>query len=123
MKNLKFLSMMFMLMVALASFTACSDDDENSSNPLIGTWVQNHTSSDVRYSTFTFKADGTGSEKVTIIETKNATDYPFSYSYSGKDESLNITYNDGDVMRCTVSVTGKTLVLNLSSTIISLTKQ
>lgn len=123
MKNLKFLSMMLMLMVSLVSFSSCSDDDDDANNPLIGTWVQNHVSSDRAYATFTFKSNGTGSHKVTETETNVSTDYPFSYSYSAKDEILSIAYNDGDIMRCNVSVTGKTLVLNFSDDIISLTRQ
>lgn len=124
-KNL--LHLMAIMMVAMLSlgFASCSsdDDDDDNGNPLIGTWVENHTSDDYSYSTFTFKSDGTGAEKVTVIQTKNTREYPFSYSYNSKDYLLSLTYNDGDKMRCNVSVTGKTLILNFDDDIISLTKQ
>lgn len=101
MKNLKFLSMMLMLMVGLVSFSSCDDDDNDLAtdgygNPLIyGTWKFD-SRSDENWDTenrdviqnVTFKNDGTGSISGTEIVPNKTTTITASFVYV-------LTWKDG----------------------------
>lgn len=52
--------MLACLFVSFTAFTACSDDDKQSENSLVGVWEEIEYDDDEPY-VFTFKADQTGS--------------------------------------------------------------
>ena len=76
-------------MVAMMSLslTACGDGDEDdtggggrsSSNPLVGTWRYNHSSSD--YCTYTFNSSGSGN----FVHPSQDVNDPFNYRITSYD--------------------------------------
>ena len=60
MKTLRFIGMAIVAIIMSVNFAACSDDDEDDNNPLIGTWINSEGNTTM---TWIFKANGTGVEK------------------------------------------------------------
>lgn len=82
------------------NFAACSDDDEEDTpnNPLIGTWQEDGLgesgSDDITdYIEWTFKTDGTGTER-NFYRGEWEDTYPFKYSYDSKTSILVVNYGE-----------------------------
>lgn len=118
-KTLNFLT--WMLVMALAvSFSSCKDDDEETStNILVGTWVSTETDSttgDVYTETWIFNNDETGTYRET--ETGVGTNYnsteTFTYIYDSTTGLLLIFYDSDNGNRYYsyyVTVSGTRLLL------------
>ena len=130
MKNLKFLSMMLMLMVGLISFSACDDDDDNSftdknGNPsIVGTWKydsrsdKDWTNEDrIIVQSITFKNNMEGEVKIyekerTQKEANYMTSFIYSLTWSDRGVgSLSIRQLEGYVF----NLTNETYTLNNSA--------
>lgn len=108
MKNLKFLSMMLMLMVGLVSFSACSDDDDDNNAALdkdgnvsiLGSWTysseddQTWNSKNTLIETLTFNNNNTGKVTGTITRVDPASGNSATNSLSGVFD-YQLTWNNG----------------------------
>lgn len=119
----------FLMMAMCVSFlSSCSDDDDDESGQsIVGTWVEDLTSGTSGIvTTFTFKSDGSGVmlERVYVDNQALTTELKFSYTYNASTGVIRLKFdNDGTLYSGDVSITGKTLVLRYDGTYYSLTKQ
>ena len=90
-KNFYYLSLVFGIMAGLILFTACSsDDDESSSNPLVGTWRAEVTSKgQLRYWDLTFTSDYKFSYIDTYVESGKIGDEDYG-TYTVKNDTVTI---------------------------------
>ena len=100
-KTVKFLSWMFVVMLAAVSFVSCGDDDDKkdgdlggggATKSLIGTWKHTFSSG---YIIMTFKADGSGSEFEYDSESESWSDV-FTYVYDASSGKLLTRYSEED---------------------------
>lgn len=98
MKQIKFLAILFMAIVTCASFSACSDDDEDGGNvsDIVGTWYATVGNGKASIS-LTFNNDKTG---ILDYEWDNINYhrviYSFTYTFSGGKINCNGTSVDSD---------------------------
>lgn len=133
MKKFLFSVMPFLMMaMCVFTFSACSDDDDDSGSngsAIVGTWVERFDySSYVGVTTFNFNADGTGvkSYRQEYSDNPGLTQDPvsFYYTYNGETGAITLKFeNDGTLYSGTASITGKTLVLKYGGTYYTLSKQ
>lgn len=92
-----------MMMVAMLSisFVSCSDDDDDVSNSIVGTWRYEE---DDYYEVITFKSDGTGTW--TEYELGDYDSVFFTYTYDYTSMVLVMRYEDGDTEKSKVQITG-----------------
>ena len=95
MKTLRFIGMAIVAIIISVNFAACSDDDEDDNNPLIGTWINSEGNATM---TWTFKANGTGVEKYDDNEAGSELHevYSFTYTYDINSSILTINYGESD---------------------------
>jgi uncharacterized lipoprotein YehR (DUF1307 family) len=95
MKTLRFIGMALVAIIISVNFAACSDDDEDDNNPLIGTWINSEGNATM---TWTFKANGTGVEKYDDNEAGSELHevYSFTYTYDINSSILTINYGESD---------------------------
>ena len=95
MKTLRFIGMAIVAIIISVNFAACSDDDEDDNNPLIGTWINSEGNATM---TWTFKANGTGVEKYDDNESGSELHevYSFTYTYDINSSILTINYGESD---------------------------
>jgi uncharacterized lipoprotein YehR (DUF1307 family) len=95
MKTLRFIGMAILAIIISVNFAACSDDDEDDNNPLIGTWINSEGNATM---TWTFKANGTGVEKYDDNEAGSELHevYSFTYTYDINSSILTINYGESD---------------------------
>ena len=95
MKTLRFIGMAIVAIIMSVNFAACSDDDEDDNNPLIGTWINSEGNATM---TWTFKANGTGVEKYDDNEAGSELHevYSFTYTYDINSSILTINYGESD---------------------------
>ncbi|MCM1313187.1 MAG: hypothetical protein NC206_09060 [Bacteroides sp.] len=129
MKTLKYFSILLMTLLFSVNLTSCSDDDDDEpSNPLIGTWVERYqpsASTGYVVTTFKFEKDGTGVQTTRIESSSSGfTLDPVSFLYSYKDGDISIKFED-DVMLYsgTAKITGSVMILKYGNTYYTLTKQ
>ena len=79
MKTLRFIGMAIVAIIISVNFAACSDDDEDDNNPLIGTWINSEGNATM---TWTFKANGTGVEKYDDNEAGSELHEVYSFTYT-----------------------------------------
>ena len=98
MKAMKFYGMAIIMALVSVCLTACSsDDDGTSNNPIVGTWVYTdyHYDGNVYIEKITFKADGTG-----VVEYYNQKDekdlHPETFKYTLTDTTITFDYGDGN---------------------------
>ena len=95
------------------NFIACSDDEEQSDNPIVGTWITETPTDDGRYSSITYKADGScfwkdyKKEDPNYIETDNG-------KYQVDGNKLSIWWESekefDEPWTCTFTISGNRMV-------------
>lgn len=95
MKTLRFIGMALIAIIMSVNFVACSDDDDENNNPLIGTWINSEGNTTM---TWTFKTNGTGVEKYDDNEAGSELHevYSFTYTYDINSSILTINYGESD---------------------------
>lgn len=123
---------MLAMIACSVAFVSCSDDDdddsENSSKNIVGTWVENYqySSSETLITTFTFKANGSGTmtERLEYSDGSGLTSDPvsFSYAYDGTS-TIQLKFADNNTLYTgTATITGNTLILTFGGTYYTLIK-
>ena len=109
MKTLRFLGMTLLMVMLAVNFTACSDDEDESNSPIVGTWIGGEVGFDLK-ELLTFNNNGTGqwdedSFNYTTNSNKVVIDYgdgaPETWTYSVSSNILNMTAEDGVKYRFT----------------------
>ena len=103
------MSLLVGLVVNMMCLTACGDDDDDS-NPLIGTWYVNDDDGD--NSEITFFKDGT--YVVTSKTQKSGTETERA-TYKTEGNKLVIIWSDGEVSNWTYSISGNKLTITRPS--------
>ena len=102
MKTLRFLGMTLLMVMLAVNFTACSDDEDEPSSPIVGTWVGGEVGFNFE-ETLTFNNNGTFN--YTTNSNKVVIDYgdgdPETWTYSISSNTLNMTAEDGVEYRFT----------------------
>ena len=95
MKTVRVIFMAILAIIMSVNFAACSDDDEDDNNPLIGTWINSEGNTTM---TWIFKANGTGVEKYDDNEVCSELHdvYSFTYTYDINSSILTINYGESD---------------------------
>lgn len=107
-KRISILSLLMGLFVCVSVFTSCSKDDDNdsSSNPIVGTWyTESEPKGYLQYEEITYNSDGTctyrryKSDKTTISDTDSGT-------YKVEGNKLTTVWADGEIFTTTFSISG-----------------
>lgn len=102
--SFKSIFMLLMLFVSVASFTSCKDDKDDKgagSNELVGKWYDDEYPNDY----VVFNADGSGYSYV--VDGRDTYKDYFRYSYSNKNETLTLYWEDDDTEVLEIEWLGK----------------
>lgn len=108
MKNLKFVLIMF---VALTAAISCSDDSDDMTNPIVGTWVLSE--SDVGFEISleaTFKENNQGTMIATVNFGGESASENSSFTWSTEGDQLTMTM-DGETEVSTYMIVGNKLTI------------
>ena len=89
MKKLKNLLLVSIVMIGVATLTACDKKEENK-DPLIGTWEYNDN---YMIATFVFEENGKGTYTLSSGDNKST----LEIKYEKDDKNISITYGDATV--------------------------
>ncbi len=107
-KTFILMGLLFGLVVNMMSLTACGDDDDNS-NPLVGTWYINEDNGD--YEEITFFDDG---KCVHFTESQKYGKETFAGTYKADANKLLLMWSDGDTLTLTYSISGNKMTTTKS---------
>ena len=121
MKTLRFIGVALLAVLMSVSFSACGgDDDDNSSNPLVGTWVglagesgwtSNHK--------IIFNSNGTGSWN----QWSDKSSFTDPFNYTCTETVITIDFGDGSAEQWRYSISGNVLNMGKGEKMFKLTKQ
>ena len=108
-KTFILMSLFVGLVVNMMCLTACGDDDDNS-NPLVGTWYVNEDNGD--YEEFTFFDDG---KCVYFTESQKSGKKTVSGTYKADGNKLLLMWSDGETVILDYSISGNKMTTRKTS--------
>ena len=106
------LALITILVIALGVFNSCDKEEDEPTNPILGTWELTETGDGYSFTlTITFNANKTGILKEEYIEDDSTESYTDNFTYSTDNNDL-VLIIDEETIELTYSVSGNKLTIS-----------